>query len=300
MGYLFLSLALATALTKGFFGKKLSGYTADGRSAVLITTVRMALCVVIGFAAVLVGGSLTDAAPTAQLIAISALSGIASGITTALWLYNVRQSAYMMADVFNLVGMLIPIFGGLFMFGEPVKLTQWIGMALLFIATALMCSYNNTIKVKMTVSGFLLLAASAAASGVNDFSQKLFVRTLPDVSAAVFNLYTYLFAFVELLIVSIIICRRTARSSADKPREKMPRFTFVFIVIMALCLFLNSYFKTLAAAYLDAALLYPLNIGGSLILSMIMSAIAFREKITPKSVAGITISFVGLIFINVL
>ena len=69
---------------------------------------------------------------------------------------------------------------------------------------------------------------------------------------------------------------------------------------MAFCLFANSYFKTLASGYLSAVLLYPLNQGCSLILSAIMAAVLFKEKITIKAVIGILTAFIGLLIINLL
>ena len=61
-----------------------------------------------------------------------------------------------------------------------------------------------------------------------------------------------------------------------------------------------SYFKTFAAGRLLSAQLYPLAQSGSLILSSIMSAVFFDEKLNLKSVVGITMSFTALIIINVL
>lgn len=74
----------------------------------------------------------------------------------------------------------------------------------------------------------------------------------------------------------------------------------LYIAIMALCLFANSYFKTLAATELDSAQLYPLNQGAALILSMGMSALSFKEKVTPKAILGIVLAFAGLLVMNVL
>ena len=75
---------------------------------------------------------------------------------------------------------------------------------------------------------------------------------------------------------------------------------FGFILIMAICLFANSFFKTLASGYLDAVLLYPLNQGCALILSAVMASTFFKEKLTGKAILGILIAFAGLLVINLL
>jgi len=86
-----------------------------------------------------------------------------------------------------------------------------------------------------------------------------------------------------------------AQSTGDTFRK-----VFGYVVVMAICLFLNSYFRTLAAAHLDAVLLYPLSQSAALILSTLMSHFFFKEKITPKCIIGIVITFIGLLIINVL
>ena len=73
-----------------------------------------------------------------------------------------------------------------------------------------------------------------------------------------------------------------------------------YILLMALFLFANSYFKTLAAKHLSAVLLYPLNQGFALILSALMASVFFKEKLTAKAVIGIVTAFIGLLIINLL
>ena len=53
MGYLFLSLALAAGLTKGFCGKKMGNVAANISSAALLNGVRMLFCILFGFVVLL-------------------------------------------------------------------------------------------------------------------------------------------------------------------------------------------------------------------------------------------------------
>jgi hypothetical protein len=91
------------------------------------------------------------------------------------WLISVKKSAYMMLDIFLMLGVLLPLTGSSIFFGESVKLTQWVGIDVLFIAVVIMCSYSNTIKAKLTLPSLLLLLLCGIANGVADFSQKLFI-----------------------------------------------------------------------------------------------------------------------------
>lgn len=295
MGYLFLSVALLAGATKGFCGKKISNSTQTLRDSVFANIARMFLCIIIGLIIVLANGSFSQLLPSVEMLLISALSGISTAVFVVSWLISVKKSAYMLLDVFLMTGVLIPIIFGTFLFDETIKATQWIGLLILFVSAALMCSYSNSVKFKMGVTDFLLLLLCGVANGFTDLSQKIFVNHLPDISPSVFNVYTYIFALLTLTAAYLVLKKPTETSSAEKDIK-----VYVYIAIMAICLFMNSLFKTFAAARLDSALLYPLNQGASLILSTLMSVLLFKERITPKAVAGIIIAFIGLVFINVL
>jgi len=296
MGYIFLTLSLLAGAAKGYCGKKTSGHLGGIRDSLMVNIIRMVLCVIIGFCLILFGGNVAQLRPTAKLLWIAALSGVSTSVFVVTWLISVRKSAYMMLDIALMLGLLIPLIAGEIFFQEQIKPTQWIGVVILFIAVVIMCSYNNSIKAKLTFSALAVLFISGAASGITDLSQKLFVKNLPDVSVSVFNFYTYVFAGITLSVAFLLMKPQSdAQSTGDTFRK-----VFGYVVVMAICLFLNSYFRTLAAAHLDAVLLYPLSQSAALILSTLMSHFFFKEKITPKCIIGIVITFIGLLIINVL
>ncbi|MBQ8893532.1 MAG: EamA family transporter [Clostridia bacterium] len=295
MGYLLLLVALLAGATKGFCGKKTSGYLNGFKDSMLANLIRMLLCIVIGFVLILFGGSVAQLKPSPELILISALSGVSTAVFVVTWLISVKKSAYMMLDVFLMMGVLVPLIAGSIFFDEAVKLTQWLGIAVLFGAVMIMCSYNNTIKEKINFSSLLLLLICGFSNGITDFSQKLFVKSLPEISASVFNFYTYIFAAVTLAVAYLLVKPREAQGERGVFKK-----VFGYILIMAICLFANSFFKTLAAEHLNSVLLYPLNQGAALILSTAMSAVFFKEKLTPKCIIGILVAFAGLLIINVL
>ena len=295
MSYLFLALALFAGAAKGFCGKKSSSVLSGIKDMALANVIRMCICMAVGIIIIALGGNIGQIVPTAKLIAISALSGISTAVFVVAWMVSVRKSAYMLIDVFLMLGVLIPLICGMVFWGEPVKPTQWVGIAVLFAAVVIMCSYNNSIKQKITFSSLIVLIISGVAGGITDLSQKLFVKQLPSFDVGVFNFYTYLFAAVTLLIACAFM-PRDEKISDSKAFIKV----IGYITVMAVCLFANSYFKTLASRNLDAVLLYPLNQGAALILSSVMSAAFFKEKLTTKGALGIALSFVGLIIINVI
>lgn len=294
MGYLFLSVSLLSGAVKGYCGKKLGGFAANTQSAVLLNLIRMVLCLVFALAIILFAGEAGHLSLSPKLLLISALSGMGTSFFVVSWLLSVRKSAYMMLDVFLMLGTLVPMTLGYALFSEPVSVRQWFGFALLITATVIMCSYNNTVKVSLTPASLLLLLACGSANGITDFSQKLFVKTFPAPPISIFNLYTYAFAAVTLAVFFAFSAKR------EKPRfeNSASLSRLVCIVIMAAALIANSYFKTLAAIHLDSAQLYPLNQGIALGLSTLMATFFFREKFTLRALAGIVLAFAALLIMN--
>ena len=294
MGYLFVAAALTAGAVKGYCGKRTSGFMNETADAVFINMIRMFLCIAIGFAVIAFQGNISLIAADTKTIAISFVSGIMTAFFVISWLISVKQSAYMMLDVFLMLGVIVTIICSFFAFGEPIRINQLIGFAVLIIAVGLMCSYNNKIKAKLTPRAVFLLAVCGISNGLADFSQKAFVK-LTDGSSAVFNFYTYVFA--GLFLAVIYLAAKSKKAPSEKP-SGIFKSIFPYIAVMSLCLFANTFFKTLAANYLTSAELYPLNQGMGLILSSVMAAVFFKEKLTFKCILGMILAFAALLMIN--
>jgi len=299
MGYMFLSIALAAGITKGYCGKKTSSYTENTTEAILANIIRMFLCVCIGFALIVMQGSIDIIKPDLLLLGITAFSGFFTAAFVVSWLLSVKNGAYMMVEVFLMLGVFIPSIAGFIFFNQIITFKQLLGMCLLVLATFIMSSYNNSQKQKLKLGAFLLLIICGAASGFADFSQMMLVKLKPDVPIAIFNFYTYIFSTIFLVLSLLLPSKKQGIKNHVKNNPLFSKI-FGYILVMSVCLFANTYFKTKAAVYLDSAKLYPLNQGCALILSTLMSALVFKEKLTFKGIIGIAIAFAALLLINAL
>lgn len=299
MGYLFLAVALAAGITKGYCGKKTSFAISSNSDSMIMNVLRMAICIVIGFVLVIAQSGVYALSADGFMLAVTALSGIASAAFVVSWLLSVRTGAYMMVEVFLLLGVIVPIALCKAFFGEDVGIWQIVGIAVLLVAVFIMCTYNSAVKGKMKVGSFMLLLLCGLSNGISDFSQKLFVKMRPEGSPAAFNFYTYVFAAVALALAYIVF-RHVDMKGEQKPRSPIAviKPIWLYVLVMAVCLFANSFFKTLAAQRLDAILLYPLNQGCAVVLSLLMASLIFKEKINAKCIVGICLSFVALLMIN--
>lgn len=301
MGYFFLSLVLLSGAAKGFCGKKMGSSIVTSSDSMLINVFRMVLCIFIGFFLMLAQSEITHLGADVPMLLVCALSGVTSSAFVVSWLLSVKRGAYMMVEVFLLIGVLVPLVLCRIFFGEEIGPWQIVGMVILLAAVFIMCTYNTSIKGKMTIGSLLLLLLCGLSNGVADFSQKLFVKMQPGGSVAAFNFYTYVFAALTLAIAYFVF-RANDMKGEIKPRRPVSviKPVWYYVLIMAVCLFANSFFKTQAAKYLSAVQLYPLNNGGAVMLSLFMAAVFFKERINIRCIVGICLSFGALLMINFL
>ncbi len=294
MGYLFLGIALLAGATKGFCGKKTSNFVQDFYGASFANMIRMLMCIGIGFIIIVIGGDISYLKLSLSSLLIALLSGVGTAMFVVTWLLSVKKGAYMLVEVFLMLGVFIPMIGSLCFFEEKILINQWIGFIVLIIAVLFMISYNNSTVKKISASAYVTLFLCGLANGITNFSQKIFVKLEEGVPNSVFNFYTYVFASIVIFLFYVFSKPKDQKNSVGY------KYIFIFIPIMAVCLFANSYFKTEAARYLSATQLYPLNQGLALVLSTIMATVFWKEKLKFKSVIGIFLSFVGLLIINML
>jgi multidrug transporter EmrE-like cation transporter len=359
MGYVFLSAALLCGALKGYCGKKSSGFAGSTEGALLISLIRMLACVPFAALIAVALGDTNLFFLDKELILLSLISGVSVSAFVVTWLISVRRSAYMLLDVFLMLGTAVPILSGHLLYSEPISARQCIGFVLLTVAVLIMSSYNNTVKIRLDRTGLLLLILSGLSNGLTGATQKAFARTgSPDTS--IFNLYTYVFSALLLgafYALYVLLKRRRAagvkaatisnHKSKDKRKSSDTAYnstetelnaaadyntlaegdfdatfkglertesklkvvgngyistvkkSLPYVLVMAATLAAHSYFSTLAAGYLDGAVLYPLQQGASLLISTFMASLLFGERINKRALVGILLSFISLVIINV-
>lgn len=297
MGYIYLLLSNLAGAGKGYCGKKLSGHIKGTKDAVLSNTLRMILCIVIGFGIILFTSGVGALKVDTGTVLITILAGVSISFTVIFWLLAVKQSAYIILDVFAVLSVLVPTISSLILYDEKIKINQIIGFIILLTATVILCSYNNSIKTKLSIGTLLTLLGFGVANGLCDFSQKMFVYHNAEKNVYVYNFYTYLFSSITLLILFVILSF-TSKEKNDGENKKALGKISLYVSIMSVCLFLNSFFKTMAAITVPSAILYPCVQGIALILSVAMAVVFFKEKLTLKCIVGTTMIFAGLLIIN--
>ena len=303
MGYLLLAIAIFFGVAKGFFGKKTGNFVNDATASIEVSMIRLAFCV--GFGALMLIPEITQNGfgilrISGAVLLNTLLSGIANAAILALWLLIIRRGALVLVDVFGLLGVLVPLIYSSIFFDEPLRFNHLIGFALLAFAVWLLCSYNNTVKPKITPKLGFLLVIFALVCGAGDLSQKIFVmQTHGTIATSVFNFYTYLFA-CGILATIFILLKLKCRNNGFSGKTPIKKRVLFYVFLMAVCLYLNLLFKTASANYMNASNIYPFYQGALMIVNCMAAALFFKEKIHFKSIAGIATGIAALCIINLL
>ncbi len=292
MGYLYILISLLAGSTKGFMGKKISNKVSGYRQSVFVNSIRMVLCTFISLLFFGLDTAKTTPVFDGEALLYGGLAGISMSVFIITWLLAVRYGAFMLISVAQMFGVVVTLLCNFIVFREVILPRQMIAVGFLIASVLIMVSYSSSIKGKLSSKAILLLVLCGFSNGIYDFSLKLFTHFSKS-SISTLNLITYLLSAVGLLLILAL----TPKSDSFDGKTLFKDVLWP-IIVMSVCLFLSSQFKAMANHHLSATVIYPLYQAGGLILSALMSAIFFKEKITPRCIIGLVMTFVAILLLK--
>ena len=316
MAYLFVSIALVFLTVKGYCGKKTSTSMRDTGDAFLFNLTRMLLCILIGLVPLALDHAWGYMGIDMGMLGICLLAGVSNAAFLVGWILAIRKNAMVTVDVTLTIGSILPAILCAILFHEAILWQKMIGFALIILASAILSGYNKSMKGNPGFSGIFFLVLASVGEGMVSFSQQLYKQYYSGVEGAlgtayypmsVYHFYTYVFAGALLLAFFLVY---EAVQYGKAPADKKPTLSYVlsslkkpiiYIVVMAVCLFLGNYCQTVATSTygMPSQVLYPLIKGVCLITVNITAMLFFGEKITKRSVLGSLVALCGIVVMNV-
>ncbi len=308
MGYLMLALVVVAGNVKGYCGKRSADVIRNLADGMIQTFLRMALCIVIG------GGIVLFTCPRFEMDTVtwivSVVSGFVYSASILVWMFAVRGDSYLLVDVFNSVGgIAIPCVFGLVL-GEVVGWVQYIGIAVMIAALIIMCGNKKVDKkvdkkAKPSFRSLLLVIGAGFFTGLIGVTEKYFVFYTElrgiECPSAVFSFLTFVFSALSLAVALPIICRCQHISLSCSVKEFPLKKLWLYMVIMAVCLFFHSYLSTLANTMIaETVLIYPLKYGVSMMVAAWMGTALFKDRFTWRSAVGMIMILGSIVMINVI
>ena len=318
MGYLFLVITLILFSVKGFCGKKTSNDIVLPTDPILFNALRMLLCIVIGFLMILLDNALPQMAVQPMMLLLTFFAGAANVAFLIGWILAVRRIPLVTMDVALTIGSLLPAVLCLILFGETISVPKMIGFGLIMVATVVLSGYSGSGGKRAGFFGAALAVIATLGEGLSSFCQQLYKQYFTVDSPrfcgtayanSVYQFYTYVFAAALLAIIFAIVAILRYKKQEEKVKTQYVcrlfascKRPFLYIVIMAICLFAGNYLQTAATVTYDLSpqVLYPVIKGGCLVTVTITAMLFFNEKPTRRSIIGSVIALSGSVLMSVL
>jgi len=199
-------------------------------------------------------------------------------------------------------GMLVPFFYGIVFLGEPLSLGKALGSILLTACVVLQAVWqkepaDTTGKAdsRQKYRFFLLCMVIFLCNGLTGVVAKVHGISEGAVDAVSF-IVTYC-GFISLLSLVILLL------SFCRDREKMRQQSKVMfgskplllVVALGIASYTGSFLHVKAAVHIPASLQFPLVSGGVIVLSSLISAVAFKERLPAKEWLSLLGAFVATV-----
>lgn len=194
-------------------------------------------------------------------------------------------------------GFVVPVFYGAFFWNENVSLYQWIGIFMLIAALAMIVC--NGEKGKTLILWLPFAIASMLGSGMNAIFQKSHSYSYYSDELPFFLVYSLFFSALFTGIAYLLICKKKENEQSEvKQQGKIKK------VIIPLCLGvfvgLLNFSNLYLSGKLPAIIHFPIYNVGSMLLTSIISAIIYKDRLTKRQMAGFVIGITAIIIVGIL
>ena len=283
MIFILLALSIALSSCRNLFSKKLSDAPFGTREFFK----RQGVLFICGAFSIIVfkGAELTIPSGETAIYAVL----YALFLVFAQWFYTIalsKGSTSMCSCVYSM-GFVIPTVAGAFLWSEQFVAFDFLGVAL--AVAAVICSARPSEKRESAKSCFIPLSIATICSGGLGVLQKVQQKSTVSGEKATFLLTAFVFAALISFIGSIFASRNTEKA-------KSPSLLTAASVGVAFgcCNLLN----TGLAGALPAAIFFPtLNIG-TIMLTMILGLIIFKERIKKREVKVLLLGGASILILN--
>lgn len=287
----FISAIIFMRVVQSVFNKKAALLIPEGLTA-YITYIMITKLFAAVFAAVSLpaGGGLSGF--NLQAFLIASASGTFLALSSFFGIKALLQGTMALSSVFSSAGLILPCVLGVYFFNEPITPLQAVCIAGVIVSAILLIG-----STKKLISGFssktiLYLIGSLISNGMVMFCQKLFGVLQPDGNVSLFSMMTFLIPAVVLALIIPFVGKR------EKSKEKFPKKLILYATYLAFAVFIIQQFVTLLTPRLSSAILFTVVNGSATVISAIVGAAMYKEKITLQSAAGVALGVISMILIK--
>lgn len=285
---LLLATSISCSTARAVFSKKL-GISSGGKHGFCKTQAELFF---FAAAAIFILNLKTMCLPSAETLILGLIYGIFTVL--AQWLYTValRKMPVSVCAMVYSFGFIIPTVFGTVIWHEEINMFKMISV-LLCVLTVILSSVKIGENAKKTEIGAVLpLIVSMIASGGLGIVQKLQQKFVHSSETGIFLFSAFLLAGIVSAASALTV--KSENSYAEEREKSFPPYVIAVGIAMAAANTAN----TLLAGRLPSVIVFPITNVGVILVSLIVSVVFLKEKITKKQVAAFCTGITAVVMFN--
>lgn len=228
-------------------------------------------------------------------VVIAAFFGLALFFATFCSIYAMKSGTVGLTSMFGTAGMIIPIIAGVFLFDTAVAPMQLAGLALFFLSAWLLIGSSRKIYSNFNFKTLLLLIGALVANGGTMLAQQMFTAYVPEGDVSVFSFLSFgIIAVLSAVFGRILL----VTGSVKKEEAKLSKSLIVCGVALAAAVFVINQLATISTQLVSPVILFTFINGGGTIISTLVAAVVYKEKISKRTALGIIVGIASLVIIK--
>jgi len=251
-----------------------------------VTTINYAVAAICAYVALHLGHSWNL---NLTVTSVGLFAGTAFVISIFVLFYAIRVSGVAITMTISRVATMTPISLSVFLWDETPSYFQVCGFLLVVLALIFLGSNqkgerpktSNTFAAKKTVILFVFLTSSAVLT-----TPKLAHQVGLDSQRAMYLFILFSTSSLISLVANLII------------KSRIDIMHILIGVVMGLANIMGSWMLLVSMKHLDGIIVFPVFSCASLTLTAILARVIWRENLARRSVIGIGIAVLALLFVN--
>ena len=243
------------------------------------------------------------------------LCALATAICLAVELFAsleaLKGASLIVNQMFSVGALFIPCIVGIFFFDEPMSIWQWVGLLLFIVAMYFMVAptqdKEKKTSSKISIKTVVMLLLTLVAGGGTMVAQKAFAKVVENGNVAMYSFLMFaLNAIILYTCYGVLNFRDRKNFEAVEMKEekketnKLTKVLLVCGLILAFAVFVVNALVTELGKSVDSAILFSVSYAISISITILVSSIYYKERITWKNIIGVILCVGALAIINFL
>lgn len=203
-----------------------------------------------------------------------------------------KVGAMSLTAICVMYGMMIPALAGPIFWREPLGLLQILGILIMAVSLWLLKEKNDASNKASQKKWLPLAILCFFLSGMAGVAEKIHQSTLGKDEKEVFVFSACLFMLLFSLVATLVTRKKGQTEATGRP-------LLLLGVLSGLIVGFYSMVNLTLAGELDSMIYFPVANGGAMLLTVLVSVIAFKERFDKSRVAGVVIGLIGILCLSI-